>query len=226
VRVFRHWETWECVPAGMYESAPPVGIDTERARALYAEFLGDVARFARAMQRVFDEWPVSCEHFLSNDKINRIAWLGQSAMCIERAIPSTSRGGFKLLSDQKQREANAIAEIYLNHWLTTVESGLQWPGTLPTRRKLTPGVRSRVREYERQWRARGYAEGLPDEVPVVLMRDNLAPSHKALALAILRNDVTGQSLGFTPRPSRYYGILKRLELEGRGGRRSRWPNGF
>ena len=199
----------------MYESKPPDSMDAETAKHRYATFLGNVVGFAQGMQRVMEEWPVSCEHFLSNDRINRIAWLGQSAMCIQTGVPASFRAGFQLLLKQKQREANAIADIYLRWWLDTVGSKLTGGTELPVRQTLAPGLRSRIAEYTRQWSARGYPDGLPDEVPLVLMRENLAPSHKAIALAILRNDMTGQSLGFTPTPSRYYGILKRIELETR-----------
>lgn len=114
-RVFHHWETWECVKAGMYAS--DAGHDPESATRLYAEFLRDIPRFERAMERVVKEWPISCEQFLSNDSINRIAWLGQSAMCIDTGIPRNFRAGFKLLSDSEQEAANAAAARMLSAWI-------------------------------------------------------------------------------------------------------------
>lgn len=44
-----------------------------------------------------------------------------------------------------------------------------------------------------------------------------APSYKAIALAILKNDMT--DLGFTPPVSAWYSELKRIEIEARGGER-------
>lgn len=79
------------------------------------------------------------------------------------------------------------------------------------------GMRTKILEYLRMWEQRGYAEGIPDEVPIVLMRENLAPSYKAICFAILRNDAPLQSLGFTPQRSRWYDELKRLELSSRPG---------
>ena len=39
------------------------------------------------------------------------------------------------------------------------------------------------------------------------------PSYKAIALAILNNDHTLKSLGFSGKESDWYGVLKRIELK-------------
>ena len=54
---------------------------------------------------------------------------------------------------------------------------------------------------------------IPDEVPTVLMQEGLAPSYKAIAFAILKNDPT--ALGFVPKASKWYGELKRIEIQQR-----------
>lgn len=66
----------------------------------------------------------------------------------------------------------------------------------------------------------GYAEDIPDEVPDELMHELLAPSYKAIALAILKNDLHFTSLGFTTAPSQWYSALKRMEIEARNPRMS------
>ena len=73
----------------------------------------------------------------------------------------------------------------------------------------------RIREYIDSWKLKGYEHGIPDAVPNVLRKMNLAPSYKAIAIAILNNDHDFNSLGFTSKTSIYYGILKRIELERR-----------
>lgn len=65
------------------------------------------------------------------------------------------------------------------------------------------------------WKARGYSEDIPDEVPDCLMKLGKAPSYKAIALAILKNDIPLTSLGFTPKVPESYKMLKRIELEKR-----------
>lgn len=44
------------------------------------------------------------------------------------------------------------------------------------------------------------------------MQLQLAPSYKAIAFALLRNDVRLHSLGFEAGESDWYGVLKREEL--------------
>lgn len=77
-------------------------------------------------------------------------------------------------------------------------------------------MREQIEEYKRQWRRRGYPIDIPDVVPAGLMHSNLAPSYKAICLAILRNDHSMTTLGFAPKPSPWYMALKRMELEATG----------
>jgi hypothetical protein len=115
-RIYHHWEKWECVKAGFYESLPPDGMNSDEAREAYKAFLADIPRFVSAMQRVINEWPHSCEQFLTNPSINRIAWMGQAAMCIDTNVSSAFRGGFKLLTPHQQRAANSAAEQMIESW--------------------------------------------------------------------------------------------------------------
>lgn len=114
-RIYHPWHEWECFKAGFYDSGAKHSPDI--AKQAYANFLSDTPRFEAALARVLAEWPNSCEHFLSNDGINRIAWLGQASMCIATGIPSCFRGGFKLLAPHEQKIANATAAKWLNIWL-------------------------------------------------------------------------------------------------------------
>ena len=116
-RIYHTWDRWECYPAGFYENQPPAPMTPSEAIALYAELLRDPPRFEAALKRVLAEWPRSCEHYLSNDKMNRIAWLGQASMCIATGVPACFRGGFNLLTEEERRFANLMALEALNAWL-------------------------------------------------------------------------------------------------------------
>jgi len=67
----------------------------------------------------------------------------------------------------------------------------------------------------KEWEAKGYIGGIPDEAPLRLMELNKAPSYKQVCIAILKNDISLKSLGLTPKKSIYYSILKKIEIEGR-----------
>ena len=83
----------------------------------YAEFLGDLERFETALSKVISEWKNSCEHYLTNASLNRIAWLGQASVCYESGIPSVYCGGYNLLTEKQQQAADEMALKYLNLWL-------------------------------------------------------------------------------------------------------------
>lgn len=115
-RIFHTFESWECHKAGFYASNVD-GKTTEECQRMYADFLRDSDRFRVALESVISEWKHSCEHYLTNFAMNRIAWLGQAAMCYETGIPSKYCSGFNLLTEKEQEEANLIALDALNDWL-------------------------------------------------------------------------------------------------------------
>lgn len=115
-RILHTWDKWECFPAGFYESKPPRSLSATDAEREYRDFLADDTGFRAALDRVLTEWPNSCEHYLTNDRMNRIAWLGQASACIARGLPARFRGGFFLLTDAQQAIADATALEYLNRW--------------------------------------------------------------------------------------------------------------
>ena len=77
-------------------------------------------------------------------------------------------------------------------------------------------MEKRIQEYITKWKRQGYSTGIPDEIPLVLMRSNLAPSYKSIALAILKNDHYMVSLGFSSKKTKWYDVLKKIELKQRG----------
>jgi len=75
------------------------------------------------------------------------------------------------------------------------------------------GIAAKIDSYLRMWAKRDYGDLIPEEVPDRLMDFCLAPSWKAVAIAILKNDHACQSLGFTPKRSAWYGELKKMEFQ-------------
>lgn len=116
-RIYHTWDKWECYPAGLYETTPPGNMTAAEANRAYAKFLRDLSLFESCLKKVINKWKHSCEHYLSNEKMNRIAWLGQASICIHNRMPQGFRGGFNLLTAKEQRAANLMALKYLNIWL-------------------------------------------------------------------------------------------------------------
>lgn len=53
-----------------------------------------------------------------------------------------------------------------------------------------------MRTYVKTWENRCYSKGIPDEVSGKLMKSMRVPSYKAIAVAILKNDLHLRALGF------------------------------
>jgi ParB-like chromosome segregation protein Spo0J len=115
-RMFHTYDKWECYKAGFYATTKE-GMTKAECEEAYRQLLSDTERFAAVLEKVITEWKYSCEHYLTNAAMNRIAWLGQAACCYALGIPATYRGGFSLLSELEQSAANEVALKYLNKWL-------------------------------------------------------------------------------------------------------------
>ena len=84
--------------------------------AAYRLILADTERFRQAIARVVAEWPNSCEQFLTNTGMNRVAWLGQAAVCIETGVGREYRTSFYELSNEEQIAANKVAAEAIAMW--------------------------------------------------------------------------------------------------------------
>lgn len=74
-------------------------------------------------------------------------------------------------------------------------------------------IHKKIREYEKTWIERCYTEGIPDEAPNSI-KDKV-PNWKSIAMCILNNDLNLTKLGFEAPNSKYYSVLKRIEIDAR-----------
>jgi hypothetical protein len=78
-------------------------------------------------------------------------------------------------------------------------------------------VTDRARAWVAMWRKRCYSNDIPDQVPDGLLYSGRVPSWKAIALAILRNDLQLRALGFsrtyTAEQLRLLATIERLQAE-------------
>jgi hypothetical protein len=116
-RILHTWDKWECYKAGFYAERPPAGMSQEQGEQAYREFLSDLDRFEAALLVVTQEWKYSPEHYLSNERMNRIAWLGQASVAQALGIPSGCRAGYQLLTEEQKYAADMMALKHLNRWL-------------------------------------------------------------------------------------------------------------
>jgi hypothetical protein len=117
IRIYHTWDKWECYRAGFFEINPPKGMTDDECLEIYKNFLLDIPEFIRIMKLIIVEWPNSCEHNLTNERMNRIAWMGQASLTYKFGIPSRYRGGYHLLPKEDQINADQAALEIINEWL-------------------------------------------------------------------------------------------------------------
>lgn len=114
-RIYHSWDKWEDNRHGFYGGLP---YDKDNTLELYASLLKDLSKFEIALKTIVSEWKHSCEHNLSNEAMNRIAYLGQASCALVYNVPhNVSMGGYNLLTSEEQMAADNMAQKYLNIWL-------------------------------------------------------------------------------------------------------------
>lgn len=74
-------------------------------------------------------------------------------------------------------------------------------------------MKYKIMDYIKTWENRCYFNGIPDEAPYELEIRNKVPSYRRICYAILKNDITLKSLGYSPKKSEYYSYFKKIEIE-------------
>ena len=122
-RVFHTFDKWECVKAGFYATTKD-GWSKEQCEQAYLTLLSDPKEFEKIAREVISEWPMSCEHYLTNAAMNRLAWLGQASVCKAHGVPSQFASGWFLLTEDQQKIANEVALKVINEWLESRQTGM------------------------------------------------------------------------------------------------------
>lgn len=115
-RIFHTYDKWECHKAGFYLSNKE-GMTHEECENEFKRILSNQELFSEILNKLIYEWKYSCEHYLTNKAMNRIAWLGQAAVCFNSGVPSKYSYAWFDLDEKTREEANKTALKYLNKWL-------------------------------------------------------------------------------------------------------------
>lgn len=114
-RIYHHYENWEDYQAGMWRTVSGSERDSFLRKAI--EFTGDAVLYGSFMRRVLSEWPLACEHNLTDTTQNRKAWIGHAATCIAIDCPEDiTRQAWGQLSQQQQDDANEQARQTIEEW--------------------------------------------------------------------------------------------------------------
>ena len=114
-QIFHHYETWECYKNGMWRKVPPD--DQENLLKQAIEFTSDHIKYGKAMIKAVDNWTITLEHNLTDNSINKRAYIGHCAVCIELGIPEyITRMAWHYLTDLQRNLANKEADKAIYYW--------------------------------------------------------------------------------------------------------------
>lgn len=115
-QIYHPYQKWEDFRNGMWRKETKEY--EERMLHEVIEFTGNHIKYGNAMLRVIKEWKISCEHNLSNQSINRKAWIGHAACCIEKSYPEyLVRTAWAMLTEQQRVDANKKADYAIQKWI-------------------------------------------------------------------------------------------------------------
>lgn len=114
-RIYHPYWLWEDYKAGFYDN-----VSGEQKKILLlkvVEMFNSKQLTKQNMLRVINEWTYSCEHNLTNDSLNKIAYIGQGACCLYAGVPSTiTMEAWSLLTNEVKERSNKIALEVINEW--------------------------------------------------------------------------------------------------------------
>lgn len=114
-RIYHSYEKWECYPAGFFNNSS--GETKKNHIQKVIELFSNPELTLEYMSRIINEWKYSCEHNLTNESMNKVAWLGQSACCLFAGIPATvTMEAWRLVPLEFRNTADEIAESLIKKY--------------------------------------------------------------------------------------------------------------
>ena len=124
-RVYHRYELWEDYQAGFYNN-----VSGENKTILInkvVELFSSLELTEKYMNLVIEKWKYSCEHNLTNNSLNRIAYLGQSACCIYASVPSSvTMEAWSSVPDNFKLQANNIAKKIIENYEKNIQLCLKF----------------------------------------------------------------------------------------------------
>lgn len=114
-RIYHPYHLWEDYKAGFYNNIS--GSNKEEMISKVVEYFCDSDLVKTKMQEVINKWIYSFEHNMTNESMNKIAYLGQASVCHYLGIPNTiTMSAWSKVPKEKQDKANNIAKIIIDDY--------------------------------------------------------------------------------------------------------------
>jgi hypothetical protein len=119
-RIYHPFHEWEEIEANMWGEVANRKFYLKKAIA----FTSDHKKYGRFMVRVICEWPNSCENALTDQNLNKKAWIGHAATALALACPEDiTREAWGYLTDEQRTLANREADRAISIWENSRRSG-------------------------------------------------------------------------------------------------------
>jgi len=120
-RIFKKYTEWEDYKNGMYEMCKK---EDEGLICKSVSLLTDDNLFLEICKKVVKEWGITTSVHLTNNTINKKAWIGQASCSYLYNVPElVTRAAWGKLTKEQQDKANRIAETVINSYLNNFKNG-------------------------------------------------------------------------------------------------------
>ncbi len=114
-RIYHPYQKWEDYKHGFYNNLS--GKDKDEKIKLCIEMFRSVDKTKEYMNKVINEWKYSCEHNLTNESMNKIAYIGQAACCLFADIPNgVTMEAWNMLDNVVQVRSDRLAQTVIDNW--------------------------------------------------------------------------------------------------------------
>ena len=114
-RIYHPYWLWEDYKNGFNENCS--GEIKINYKEKIIEMFNSEQKTLENMRNVINNWTYSCEHNLTNNSVNKIAYLGQCACCFYCGAPNTiTMECWSMLTNEVKVRANKNAEQVLSEW--------------------------------------------------------------------------------------------------------------
>ena len=114
-RIYHPWDKWEDYNFNFYNNC--TGQEKEFKLQSVVNMFNSAIDTERCMNYVIDNWTNSMEHNLTNNSMNKIAYIGQCACAYYDNIPSTvTMEAWSLLTDEVKDRSNLLAQDAIDKW--------------------------------------------------------------------------------------------------------------
>ena len=111
-RIFHTYDKRECYNNGFYKQNVEWKTKSQCENEFANFFISWV--FEQVANTAISEWKNSCEHYLTNKCMNRIAWLWQASVCYLTRVPNKYSSWWFLLDSETQDSSNEVALKAIN----------------------------------------------------------------------------------------------------------------